>query len=128
MQQQFFGAKSCEASEFIRKYMIVRNGNAYWIVSDPCSSNVVEKHDSNTITHWLNEWERHGAPCPNEVIIDNSPALKSALARSFGRSVDLHHYIETTFNFLLHKQNHLPPCFIRIDVAHFINKASKWKL
>lgn len=87
-----------------------------------------EKHNANNVLYWLNEWERRGAPCPKEIIMYNSAAFKSAAVRSFGRSTDLNDYMEKCFLYLTGETIKLPPCYIRLDVAHFINAARKWKL
>ncbi|KAG8310968.1 hypothetical protein J6590_052609 [Homalodisca vitripennis] len=45
-----------------------------------------KKQDANTILYWLNEWEKKGASYPKEINVDNSPALKSAVERSYDHS------------------------------------------
>ncbi|KAG8275845.1 hypothetical protein J6590_077617 [Homalodisca vitripennis] len=60
--------------------------------------------------------------------VDNSPALKSDVVRSFGRSVDINDYLQKSCLALSEEGNKLTPCYLKLDVAHFILSAKKWKL
>ncbi|KAJ1518838.1 hypothetical protein ONE63_011542 [Megalurothrips usitatus] len=86
-----------------------------------------EKQDTSTIVFWINEWQRSGAPTPNEVWIGNSPALKSAFARTLCKCSDLANYKDKCWNALTN-QGPPPDCFLRLDVAHYISRAAKWRL
>jgi hypothetical protein len=86
-----------------------------------------EKHDTNSIIYWLNEWRRAGAPVPNEVVVDNSAALKSAVARVFA-SMDIKTYIDNCFAYLREGRGNLPKTYIRLDVAHYINAVCRWRI
>lgn len=61
-------------------YEVVIHSEKYQL---PVLQMLPEKQDSNSILYWLNEWLREGAPPPKQVIIYNSPALKSSVVRSF---------------------------------------------
>lgn len=60
------------------------------------------------------EWLRSGAPNPKEVVIDSSRALLTAVVRCFTACKTVEEYADACRNQLL------PRCYIRIDVAHFI--------
>jgi len=91
----------------------------------PVMQMLSEKQDTSSIMDWINEWQRHGAPTPREVWCDNSPALKSAFARTFCQCPDLKTYKSQCFA-ALDRNEPLPACFLRLDVAHFISRAAKW--
>lgn len=42
-----------------------------------------ERHDTNSISNWLQEWVKYGAPCPKIVVMDQPLALMSASIKSF---------------------------------------------
>ncbi len=102
------------------------------LAGDECSSVPVvqmlsERHDVNAITHWLTEWIRAGAPTPKEVVSDFSLALLGALVKAFTPHPDLKTYINVCCGVLLGKQSaKVPPCFVRVDVAHCIKMICQW--
>ncbi len=102
------------------------------LAGDECSSVPVvqmlsERHDVNAITHWLTEWIRAGAPTTKEVVSDFSLALLGALVKAFTPHPDLKTYINVCCGVLLGKQSaKVPPCFVRVDVAHCIKMISQW--
>lgn len=83
---------------------------------------VSESHNTNSIHFWLAEWLRSGALVPKEVICDASRALLIAIIRAFTGYLTIEDYADAFRNFNLH----LPKCYIRIDVAHFIKTYSKF--
>lgn len=78
-----------------------------------------ESHNTNDIQFWLAEWIRLGASRPREVVCDFSRALLNAYSLFAG-----HLTIESSSD--AYKDNKLPTCYIRIDVAHFIKKYSNF--
>jgi len=60
------------------------------------------------------EWIRSGAPCPREVVCDANRALLTAAVRCFTEYLTVEEYSDAC------KENNLPVCYIRIDVAHFM--------
>jgi len=40
---------------------------------------ISERHDNNSITHWLTEWVRSGITTPKVVVLDQSLALMIAV-------------------------------------------------
>jgi len=44
---------------------------------------ISERHDNNSISHWLTEWVRSGLTTPEVVILDQSLALMIAVVRTF---------------------------------------------
>lgn len=93
--------------------------------SVPVAQMLSERHDGNAILYWLNEWRRSGAPIPAEVIIDNSPALKSAVIRAFCEC-SVESYLQICYEYCLGNSSIVPRSYIRLDVAHFINAACRW--
>lgn len=57
---------------------------------------------------------------PHEIVCDYSRALLGALTRTFCDGLSLRGYIEKSFVFSYNQTTNLPPCFIRIDVAHMV--------
>jgi len=82
----------------------------------PVSQMLSERHNTNIIQYWLMEWTRSGAPRPREVVCDFSRALLTTAVRNFTNYFTLDEYADGC------KENNLPACYIRIDVAHFIKK------
>lgn len=86
-----------------------------------------EKHDVYAITQWLTEWTRAGAPVPKQVGSDFSLAILGAVVKAFTPLPDLNTYINECFSVLLGNQSaKLPPCFVRVDVAHCIKMVCQW--
>ncbi len=95
--------------------------------SVPVVQMLSERHDVNAITHWLTEWIRAGAPTPKEVVSDFSLALLGALVKAFTSHPDLKTYINECCGVLLGRQSaKVPPCFVRVDVAHCIKMICRW--
>lgn len=87
-----------------------------------------EKQDANSVLYWLNEWQRKGAQRPKEIVIDNSPALKSAIVRAFCGCADVADYKARCERVLEGDEAWLPLAFLRLDVAHLLSRAGKWSL
>lgn len=95
--------------------------------SVPVVQMLSEKHDMNAIAYWLTEWMRAGAPCPQEAVSDFSLAFLGAMVKAFTPHPDLKSYINACFDALLKKPNaKMPPCFIRVDVAHLVKMVCQW--
>lgn len=87
-----------------------------------------ERHDTLSISTWLNRWLRCGVKSPKVVICDQSIALMSALTQSFTQYKSLEQYLQVCFSIVvLKKEEELPTCFIRNDVNHFVHLISQWK-
>lgn len=82
---------------------------------------ISDKQDTLTICNWLTRWLNAGIGVPNEVICDYSAALLGAVTRAFC-NLSLQSYVEKCFTSLieLEKEQSLPKCYVRIDVAHMI--------
>nr|XP_049584403.1 tRNA (guanine-N(7)-)-methyltransferase non-catalytic subunit wdr4 isoform X1 [Syngnathus scovelli] len=95
--------------------------------SVPVVQMLSEKHDVNAITQWLKEWIHAGAPAPKEAVSDFPLAILGALVEAFTPHPDLKSYINECFNILRGNQpGHLPPCFVRVDIAHCIKMICRW--
>jgi len=86
----------------------------------PVTQMLSEKHDTLTIFYWLGQWMKCGIKSPNEVVCDFSKALLGAISRAFCNGNSLHAYNDNCFKVLIGHDEKLPPCYIRIDVAHII--------
>lgn len=82
----------------------------------PVTQMLTESHNTNSIQFWLIEWIRSGALRPREVICDFSKALLIATVRSFTGFLTIENYADAC------KDIHVPDCYTRIDVAHFVKK------
>lgn len=87
-----------------------------------------ERHNILAIAQWLNEWQASGATAPKQVVCDFSLALLGGVVKAFTPHQDLKAYLRECFHLLMGKSSPtLPPCFLRIDVAHFIKMVSRWE-
>ncbi|KAJ1518804.1 hypothetical protein ONE63_011579 [Megalurothrips usitatus] len=94
----------------------------------PLNQLLSERQDSNTLAFWLNESLRRGARVPNEMVSDDSPAIINALSRSVAGCSSAQDYKSKCFLYLMNSSQTLPRCYLRKDLAHFINNARKWPL
>ncbi|CAI6370090.1 unnamed protein product [Macrosiphum euphorbiae] len=85
----------------------------------PVSQMISERHDTISITFWLDMWIKSGVNPPNEAVSDYSKALLGAMCKSFCSS-NLRSYVQKCFFVLTNSSNDLPPCFLRVDVSHMI--------
>lgn len=86
----------------------------------PVSQMISERHDTTSITFWLDMWIKSGVNPPNEAVSDYSKALLGATCKSFCSS-NLRSYVQKCFLVLTKSNKDLPPCFLRVDVSHMIN-------
>lgn len=85
----------------------------------PVTQMISEKHDSVTISYWLDMWLRSGLKPPNEATSDYSRALLIAMCKSFC-NLSFQSYIDKCYSVITGKTDKLPSCFIRIDVSHML--------
>lgn len=64
-------------------------------------------------------WLIFGTNIPNEAICDYSKALLRVITRSFCK-LELRFYTLKLSLFILNQTNEIPPCYIKIDIAHMI--------
>ncbi|CAL9701890.1 unnamed protein product [Knipowitschia caucasica] len=96
--------------------------------SIPVVQMLSERHNAVAIAQWLTEWIRAGAPVPKQVVSDFSLAFLGALVKAFTPHPDLKSYINECFGVLQGNQcAKLPPCFVRVDVAHCIKMICQWE-
>lgn len=105
-------AKICQKinKKHVFLYQIIMNHQAQFSVSQMLSTS----QRTDDIQLWLQLWIKSGAPCPREVVCDGSAALMNAAARVFCMNQNIREYARR----IIH--GHIPPCYIRYDVAHFI--------
>jgi len=102
----------------------IHNGKSQF----PIAHMLSERHNNNSIAHWLMEWIRDGAPLPKIVVIDQSIALMSACVRSFTQYSNLAMYLQVCSSLILNPSKFsLPKYFIRNDIPHVMKLISNWK-
>ena len=77
--------------------------------------------NASTISYFLSEILREGAPTPRAVVTDFSKAILIAIARVFANCANLNNYMQICYNIINNNYfGNIPPCCIRLDVSHFI--------
>lgn len=79
-----------------------------------------EKHNAFHIGTWIRYWFLLGAPLPKECISDDGAALVIAEINALTRYLTVTEYANACF------MSKPISCYIRIDVAHFIKKYSRF--
>jgi len=86
-----------------------------------------ERHDNNSISHWLTEWLRDGAPLPKQVVRDMSLALLSGVVKAFTTFNTLWDYMKFCYHLCTETNGiYKMPCLIKCDVAHVIKLMTTW--
>jgi len=86
-----------------------------------------ERHDTNSITHWLQEWLKDGAPCPKIVVMDQSMALMSASVKSFTQYSSFNMYLDVCSSWIIGDNKYpLPKTMLRNDFNHIMKLLSSW--
>lgn len=76
---------------------------------------ISESHKATDITNFWNRWLSYGFPQPREVVMDNNDAQLIATITSFTGFKTIAEYANAC------RQDIVPSCYIRIDVAHFMH-------
>jgi len=85
------------------------------------------KQDASTISYFLSEILRDGAPAPRIVVTDFCKAILIAIARVFANCADLSNYMHICYNIVNNNYfGKIPPYYIRLDVSHFIAMIARW--
>lgn len=67
------------------------------------------------------EWTARSNDIPKQFTCDISTALLNAAVRAFGQSPSLAHYVDMMFEIAKGTEDSsIPPCYVRIDIAHLI--------
>ncbi|KAF0684254.1 Uncharacterized protein FWK35_00038407, partial [Aphis craccivora] len=86
-----------------------------------------ERHDNNSISHWLTEWTRNKIILPKIVVTDQSKALMMAVIKSFTQYSSLSKYLSICSSLLLKKSEvEIPHCMLRNDFNHTMKLLSSW--
>ncbi|CAG9763440.1 unnamed protein product [Ceutorhynchus assimilis] len=119
---------SGEKSKVIFLYDITVNDRKTGMQYSACNM-LSERHDADSIMHWLQFWKRDGAKMPNEVVCDMSIALTSAIIRSFTSYSSLGVYLDDCYEHLLKRQSlkFKLSTYVRFDVAHVIKSICGWE-
>ena len=80
---------------------------------------ITESHDTNSILFFLLQWTQSVAPFPKEVVCDESVALLTEVIKAFTGRFTINDHIASY-------DKELPVCYVRIDVAHFLNLYAKF--
>jgi len=88
---------------------------------------ISERHDNNSIAHWLTEWVRSGITTPKVVVLDQSLALMIAVVRTFTQYSSLGKYINVCSSLILNELGtEIPLCMVRNDFNHVMHLISTW--
>lgn len=85
-----------------------------------------ERHDNNSIGHWLFEWLRTGVPVPKVVVTDQSLALMIGVIKTFTQFSTLSKYLQACSLLIFKKSSEIPNCMIRNDFNHIMHIFSSW--
>lgn len=91
--------------------------------------------NTNAIQYWLFEIMRIGSlkksnfPLPQEVVSDFDKALMGAISRAFGQCKNLRDYLSKCLLAINEdSRSHLPRCYLRLDISHYVAFVARWKL
>jgi len=119
----FRTSQSLKSAHIFLYVAVLHNGT----LQLPVSQMLSESQDTPTITFWLSQWLRSGAPFPTEIVCDYSNALIGAITRSFCGGISRKQYCERSLNILMNKDVTLPEVYVRLDIAHFTKMVCRWK-
>lgn len=86
-----------------------------------------ERHDNNSISHWLTEWVKNITHLPKIVVTDQSKALMMAVVKSFTQYSSLYKYLNVCSSLILKKSGvEIPNCMLRNDFNHTMKLLSCW--
>ncbi|CAI6366397.1 unnamed protein product [Macrosiphum euphorbiae] len=87
-----------------------------------------ERHDNNSISHWLSEWMRNIITPPKIVVTNQSKELMIAVIKTFTQYSSLSKYLCACSSLLLKetKQVKIPNCMLRNDFNHTMKLLSSW--
>lgn len=80
---------------------------------------ISERHDNNSITHWLTEWIRNGIVIPKIVVVDGSFALMIAVLKAFTQYSSLNKYIDVCSSLIKTLQDHEEKFFIYFRMCSY---------
>lgn len=87
------------------------------------------KHNNDSISYWLSQWRRDGAPLLKVIVTDISLGLIYAVVKVFTHFSSLQQYLDCCYIALTqNKTEILPQCYIWTDVAHMIKLFSTWPM
>jgi len=111
-------------STHIFLYLVVLHDG---IIQVPVCQMLSEIQDIPSITYWLSEWVRAGAPYPSEVVVDHSNAFIGAVTHTF-TILTKSQYCEKSLRVLQSNFNDSDlSVYVRLDIAHFIKMICQWK-
>lgn len=86
-----------------------------------------EQHDTIHIKYWLEWWwqQINTVYIPKEIVTDMSPSLQNAICMVFNGML-YKEFLEECFRFIKGETSKLPPCWVRIDIAHLIVDVTRW--
>ncbi|KAF0750053.1 Uncharacterized protein FWK35_00015678, partial [Aphis craccivora] len=111
-------------SAHIFLYLVVLHDG---IIQVPVCQMLSEIQDIPSITYWLSEWVRAGAPYPSEVVVYHSNAFIGAVTHTF-TILTKSQYCEKSLRVLQSNFNDSDlSVYVRLDIAHFIKMICQWK-
>jgi len=87
-----------------------------------------ERHDNNSISHWLSEWIRNKITPPKIVVTNQSKELMVAVIKTFTQYSSLSKYLCVCSSLLLKetKKVKIPNCMLINDFDHTVSLLSSW--
>jgi len=87
-----------------------------------------ERHDNNSISHWLSEWIRNKITLPKIVVTNQSKELMIAVIKTFTQYSNLSKYLCVCSSLLLNetKEVKIPNCMIINDFNHTMKLLISW--
>lgn len=86
-----------------------------------------ERHDTVSISHFLQSWRKTGAKVPKTVVCDMSLALMAAAVQSFTEFTTLQDYLNHCAFIIENEVAFVPPnCYIKNDIAHTVKLITQY--
>lgn len=85
-----------------------------------------ERHDSNSISHWLTEWSKNSIVSPKLVVTDQSLALMMTVMKAFTQYTTFSKPISVCLSLILKESTELPTCMLWNDFNHIMRILSTW--
>lgn len=83
---------------------------------------------SLAISFFLQSWLLDFKVKPREIVLDDSAALLKSCVMSFASCESVNEYIQKCYLVLNGQKEALPPCFIRLDISHFVKNLHRLDL
>lgn len=97
-------------------------------VSVPIAQFLSADQRSLSISFFLQSWLLDFKVNPKEIVLDDSAALLKSCVMSFASCESVNEYIQKCYMVLNGNKEAIPPCFIRLDISHFVKNLHRLDL